>query len=187
MQAEGPVLESLTHRLSECPQDFLLPPRIGQAGTIHVVAIAHDQLRAMGIANPEPFRDIRDANLLTLIAITTWLLHDDWFLAQPGLGTNAQRLLTTALQPLAAVIQSKEFVTDPDRREELSRFCLSELGLRPLGESAAQAKDRLTALDSLERVRVMRDTQEAEARAQEVRRMMAKRAAEEAAAKETRE
>ena len=55
------------------------------------------------------------------------------------------------------------------------------------GESAAQAKDRLTALDSLERVKVLRDTLEAEARANEVRKMMAKRAAEEAAAKETRE
>ena len=39
----------------------------------------------------------------------------------------------------------------------------------------------------MERIKVLRDTQEAEARANEVRKMMAKRAAEEAAAKETRE
>jgi hypothetical protein len=39
----------------------------------------------------------------------------------------------------------------------------------------------------VERVRVLRDTQEAEARAQEVRKKMAQRAAEEAAAKATRE
>ena len=89
--------------------------------------------------------------------------------------------------PMGPFITPKEFVTDPDRREELARFCLAELGLRPQGESVAQAKDRLTSLDSLERVRVLRDTQAAEARAQEVRQMMARRAAEEAAAKETRE
>lgn len=192
METEGPILESLTHRLAECPEDFLLAPRMGAAGAeaagvISVTAIVHDHLRAMGVAIPEGLRDTRDAPFLSLIAIATWLLHDDWFLARPDLAPKMQRLLTVSLKPLSTVLPAKEFVTDPDRREELARFCLAELGLRPQGESIAQSKDRLTALDSLERVRVLRDTQEAEARAQEVRKMMARRAAEEAAAKATRE
>jgi len=187
MEAEGPILESLTHRLAECPEEFLLPPRIGNSGTISVAAIVHDHLRAMGGGALEPLRNTGEAALLSLVAVTTWLLHDDWFLNQPALAEKMQRLLGNALQPLSAIVQAKQFVTDPDRREELARFCLAELGLRPQGESAAQAKDRLTALDSLERVKVLRDTLEAEARAEEVRKMMAKRAAEEAAAKETRE
>ena len=95
--------------------------------------------------------------------------------------------MAEGLQSLAALVTPNEFVADPDRREELVRLCLAQLGLRPQGESPAQSKDRMTALDSVERVRVLRDTQEAEARAQEVRKMMAKRAAEEAAAKATRE
>jgi len=187
MEAEGPILESLTHRLAECPEEFLLPPRMGNSGAISVAAIVHDHLRAMGGGALEPLRNTGEAALLSLVAVTTWLLHDDWFLDQPALAEKMQRLLGNALQPLSAIVPAKQFVTDPDRREELARFCLAELGLRPQGESAAQAKDRLTALDSLERVKVLRDTLEAEARANEVRKMMAKRAAEEAAAKETRE
>ena len=187
MDAEGPILEALTHRLAECPEEFLLAPRMGDAGVISVIAITHDHLRAMGVATPDILRDTRDAAFLSLAAVATWLLHDDWFLGRPDLAPKMQRLLGAFLQPLSAVVPAKEFVTDPDRREELARFCLAQLGLRPQGESVAQAKDRLTALDSLERVQVLRDTQKAEARAQEVRKMMARRAAEEAAAKATRE
>jgi hypothetical protein len=187
METEGPILESLTHRLTECPEEFLLAPRMGNAGVISVEAIAHDLLRDMGVALPEPLPTKAKTAHLSLIAISCWLLHDDWFLARPDVAPKVQRLLSVSLDPLSAVVRATEFVTDPDRREELARFCLDQLGLRPHGESIPQAKDRLTALDSQERIKLLRDTQEAEARAQEVRRMMAKRAAEEAAAKETRE
>ncbi len=187
MEADGPILEALTHRLAECPEEFLLPPRVGNSGTISVSAIAHDHLRAMGIAAPGGIGATSDTACLTLVAITTWLLHAGWFLSRPELASKMQVLLSKSLRPLSEVVQPRMFVTDPDRREELARFCLSELGLRPRGETEAQAKDRLTAIDSLERVRVLRDTQEAEARAQEVRKQMARRAAEEAAAKATRE
>lgn len=182
MEAEGPVLESLTRRLEECPAEFLLPPAV-----ISVNAIVCDHLRAMGVGTPEGLRDTGHAAYLAVVAIACWLLHDDWFLGRPQLAPRMQQFLNDGLESLAGTVQPKEFVTDPDRREELVRVSLAHLGLRPQGESLAQAKDRMTALDSVERVRVLRDTQEAEARAQEVRKMMAKRAAEEAAAKATRE
>jgi hypothetical protein len=182
MDSEGPFLEALTRRLAECPAEFLLGPE-----AISVTAIAQDQLRAMGVALPDILMGNRDDSFLSLVAVACWMLHDEWFLARPELAAKMQRLLGAFLQPLSAVVPAMEFVNDPDRREELARFCLTQLGLRPQGESPAQARDRLTALDSMERVRVLRDTQAAEARAQEVRRMMAKRAAEEAAAKATRE
>ena len=34
MEREGPMLESLTHRLAETPVDFLAEPRIGRSGRI---------------------------------------------------------------------------------------------------------------------------------------------------------
>jgi hypothetical protein len=74
-------------------------------------------------------------------------------------------------------------INDPDRREELVRLCLKGLGLIPQGESAAQAADRLTTLDSVERDRVIRETRQAEARAREIREAMARKRAEEAAAR----
>ena len=187
MKTEGPILEALTHRLSECPEEFLFAPRIGATGVISVEAIVADHLRAMGEQSPEALPANQAAACLSLIAIVTWLVHDDWFLARPDLAPNMHKLYTTTLQPLSEVVKISDFVTDPDRREELARVCLAALGLRPQGESAAQSKDRMTALDSLERVRVLRDTLAAEKRAEEVRIQMAKRAAAEAAAKETRE
>ncbi len=178
------MLEALTRRLEECPAEFLLAPRVGDTGEISVSAIAADHLRAMGTSGIVEFHE---AAHLSLIAITCWVLHDDWFLSRPELAARMLVLLNNGLQTLAATVQAREFITDPDRREELVRWCLGQLGLRPQGESIAQAKDRMCALDSVERVRVLRDTRQAEARAQEVRRMMAKRTAEEAAAKATRE
>src|SRR5690349_10839392 len=108
MQTEGPILEALTHRLSECPEEFLLPPRIGDTGVITVAAIVHDHLRAMGLANPEGLRDTRDPACLSLIAVATWLLHDDWFLARPDLVPQMRRLLDTPLLPLSGVVPVKE-------------------------------------------------------------------------------
>ena len=114
-------------------------------------------------------------------------MNDEWFLARPALGQPIWELLSQGLNALAGAMQAELAVTDPDRREELVRHCLKQLNMRPQGESAAQASDRLTALDSVERAKVLRKIRTAEARANEVRTMMARRAAEEAAAKVSRE
>jgi hypothetical protein len=46
MKEEGPLLETLTRRLSECPADFLAEPRIGARGRVHVGAVISDLLTA---------------------------------------------------------------------------------------------------------------------------------------------
>ena len=51
------------------------------------------------------------------------------------------------------------------------------------GETPAQATDRLTMLDSAERLKVMRQTRDAEARARKIREQMAAEAARAAAAR----
>jgi hypothetical protein len=191
MIPEGPPLERLTRRLSDCPAEFLLPPRLGGSGTIDVPALVADLFRAMGAA-PVPLAAARpgapatEANRLSLIAVAVWLLHDEWFLARPA-PAQTGALLGGALDGMAAHVQAEKAVTDPDHREELARRCLAGLGLLPAGESVAQATDRLTTLDSVERDRVERATAAVEARAQAIRTMMAKRLAEEAAAKVSRE
>jgi hypothetical protein len=195
MEREAPLLESLTHRLSECPAEFLADPSAQGPGTIDVAAIVCDHFRAMGLppgdarrlALLQPATSAAMANRLRLVAVAIWLLHDDDLRTRPELGDVMWKLLTEDLNQLSSVVRAETIVSDPDRREELARFCLHQLGLRPRGESAAQAADRLTALDSVERDRVVRQMRESEARAREVRQMMARRAAEEAAAKVSRE
>jgi hypothetical protein len=83
----------------------------------------------------------------------------------------------------AALVNARQWVTDPDRREELARLCLNALGLRPAGESRAEARDRLNTVSSVERRRVLHATRAAELRAAEIREAMRKKAAEEAAAR----
>ena len=186
MRNEGPQLETLTHRLSECPDDFLLPPLGPKAGVIHVRALASDHFRALGVDPVEIDVSGSDRHQ-SLVALAVWLLHDDWFLKRPDLAPATLKLFIESLAKLSLVVTAEQCVRDPDRREEFSRHCLGQLNLRPLGETIEQALDRYNTLDSTERERVMRDMRATEARARQVRERMAKRAAEEAAAKTTRE
>jgi hypothetical protein len=157
------------------------------------MAIVCDHLRAMDLELPA--KEVHVAQdrsgfaiaRLRLMAVASWLLHDEWFVSRKHLARPMWTLLRDGLDDLAKVVSADDAVKDPDRREELVRLCLRELGLRPNGETIEQAADRLTTLDSAERVRVIRQTREAEARARKIREQMAKEAAQAAAARYTPE
>jgi hypothetical protein len=195
MNGEGPLLETLTRRLAECPADFLAEPRIGKSGAVHVDAVVSDLLRDLGGAELTAEQAVvfqsqdarKDRNRLSLVLIGCWLLHDEWFRKDKRFAAHAHALLSEGLTELAALVPAPQFASDADRREELVRWCLKQLGLRPAGESEAQAHDRLATLSTAERQRVIRAAREAEERARAIREAMAKKAAEEAADKWTRE
>ena len=195
METEGPQLERLTRRLAECPADFLAEPRIGASGRVQVAAVVADLVRDLGgplltRAQAEAFQPRRaeeNRNWLALVLIAAWLLHDPWFREQGRFGQQAADFLTAGAAQLAALAAAPLFVSDPDRREELARLALRDLGLRPAGESAAQAADRLATISSAERQRVVQAARQAEQRAEAVRAAMAKKAADEAAAQYSRE
>jgi hypothetical protein len=177
----------LLHRLADCPPDFLPGP-----SQINVVALACDHFRALGTAIPgaQERRSLAGlpSELKRLLPIVLWLLRDDWFLSRPQLAPATWNLLQSdSLAGLANLVSPESIVNDPDRREELVRLCLQGLGLTPDGESAAQAADRLTTLNSVERERVIRQTRKSEARAREIREAMARQRAEEAATRYSRE
>jgi hypothetical protein len=191
MNHEGPQIDALTHRLAECPPEFLETPRRDNAGTINVGAIVADHLRQMGdldvagIANSITRFPVKRQQLA---AIGAWLLNDPWFLDRPELAAAMRDVLTSdALAQLAETVRPEQTISDPDRREEFARICLRGLGLRPQGESMTEAADRLGTLDSVEREQVVRKTRAAEARARKIREEMASRAAQEAATRYSRE
>lgn len=192
---EGPVLEKLTRRLAETPPDFLSEPRIGRAGMVNVAAVVSDLVAALGgqplsAAAAQPFLGMdakKDRNGLALVLVACWLLYEDWFQQQVTFSAAAYDFLLNGLQPLAALVNAPEFVTDPDHREELARLALKALKLRPAGENDTQATDRLTTLDSVERQRVLSASREAEERTRAVLEAMAAKAAQDAAAKWSRE
>ena len=194
MERPGPQLEHLTHRLAETPPDFLDEPKIGNAGAVFVPALVNDLLYRLGGRAPaealEQFRG-RDAkadrNRLSLSMITVWLLADEWFASERFAQADVLRVLDEMAGELATATPARKFVEDPDRREELARVALSRLGLRPAGETVAQATDRLSALSGTERRRLLEASRAAEARARAIREALIKKQAEESADKWTRE
>ena len=194
MQREGPPLETLLRRLAETPEDFLAEPRIGTTGVIEVRAVVADLLR-LGGNQPDPDQlatfageEVRsDRNRLAAVLIATWLLADEWSLAAKFPAPELLCILQDDLRELAGLVAAQKFVTEAERREELSRLVLARLGARPAGETPTQAQDRLTTLSSLERARVLKVSQVAAKRAREIREALARKAAEESADKWTRE
>jgi len=129
-----------------------------------------------------------NANYRDLILIICYLLHDSWFLEKKNLApAMAVLLFDEKFKQLAGIVKARQFITDGERREELVRLVLSCLSLVPEGESEIKAKDRLTTLDSVERVRLIEKTRKAQERAKQLREEMARREAEEAASKMSRE
>jgi len=194
MNGYGPALETLARRLADTPPDFLDEPRIGNAGRMAVAAVVNDLLRLHGARAPlaalRPFEGANaraDRNRLALAAIVAWLLADEWFVAA-GL-QQAALLHTLADLPaqLAPSAPAHAFVGDDERREELLRTVLADLGYRPLGETPEQAADRLAAISALERRRLLEASRAAEARARAIREALAKKVADESADKWTRE
>jgi hypothetical protein len=188
-----PSLERLARRLAECPASFLAAPRLGAADGVHVDAVVHDVLAVLGGGPFDPGRlrpfappEARSARHLALVLIACWLLGDDWFRGSGVTAAAALRWLCD-LATLSEAVAPELFVRDPDRREELTRRCLAALGLRPAGETVEQSEDRLRTLDSLERLKLLRDTREQQERARKLREEMMKQAAIEAAAKASRE
>jgi len=184
----GPAIERLTRRLAETPGDFLESP-IPAAGkkTVNVAAVVSDLLVDLGgdaLDPPEAQKilGINQARQQTATLIACWLLHDEWFRDAQCFAESVRRLITgRELDPLARIVESRLFVTDPDRREELARTCLEHLGLRPEGESKTMARDRLTTLSTIERERVIRETKEAQERMKRIQEEMRRKKAQEAA------
>lgn len=194
MDQEGCELSHLMRRISETPPEFLDEPRLGKHGTVAVSAIVGDVCSWHGVDPGVAALDAfatgtpkSDRNRLRVSLLLSWVLADGWF---RSLDLRAAPLLPLLLQgahELSEHVAVEKLINDPERREELARFCLARLGFRPLGESRAQAEDRLTSLSAAERARVLRASREAENRARAVREALVRKAAEESADKYTRE
>jgi hypothetical protein len=197
---KGPPLARLVDRLTEIPGIFLAEPAGSGTSkgkqTVVVKAVVNDLVNDIDGGFPsqellDPFTakinpEIR--NWLGIVLILAHLLHDEFFIEQKGLGESVIAYLSSdKIRKLADLSDFREFVTDNDKREELTRLSLDALGFLPEGEAEKLAKDRLKTLDSVERKRILEKTRLAQERADEIRREMARREAEEAASKMSRE
>ena len=196
----GPDLFYLLQRLQSCPNEFLLSPILlsqpkNYKGEIQTASVVNDLLLDLGLSEDPKIifntlqlkHSAENANYLQLVLITSYLIGDSWFLQSKKFGLKAKELFLNKLKPLALLVEAKQFVLDSERREELVRFCLKELNLKPNGESEIHANDRLTTINSIERQKLIEESKAAQKRAQELREAIARQEAEEAASKWNRE
>jgi hypothetical protein len=185
-------IDALTRRLAECPEDFLAEPRLrGKERGVRVAAVVSDLLEDLG--SPERLSDAeaqlwesagpQERNLLRLTLVAAWLCGEARLREGGGRAPMLRRWLESGLRGMAEVVAAELFVTDPDRREELARSLCAALGCLPEGETAEQASDRLKALSSVERAKVIRETRAREERARRLREKMEAERAREAAAR----
>lgn len=179
----APAMVSLHRRLLAAPMPLLQAPPV-------ITALVHDLI--------QQFDNTFEASLLagfdalsrpqaSLAAALVWLLADPGF---SHLSLSAKDLA----QALRAIsdrddhkIDLPRMLADEDLREELIRLLLSALCLRPEGETAAQAEDRLLMVSAEERERVLAASRASEQRAAAIREALAAQRAREAADKYTRE
>lgn len=195
-----PPLAEFLRWLAEMPEGFRGEPFGLPKGRTRVRAVVHDLFEALtgegqdddflrNFAAVRPTQDERNRMRWVLAAChLLWhpaLRGHDCVRAPDG-STRMAKLLLQDLAMLASVADADRLFADEDRREELIRRALDCLGLRLPGESAAEHRDRLAQVDSVERKRLMAEIakrQEKLRREEELRR----KAAEEAASKAPRE
>lgn len=186
-----PELSEL-ERLLETSNASLMDP------SVQVRAIVNDALISLGMEAldlreskrlaPEKNADARDA----VVKLSCRLLLHPFFKAWAmECGPEGRESLLTAILSQAGERArergAEHYAADPDGREELSRVVLSGIGARPAGETQAQAENRLKAVDSIERKKVMERAKQAEKRSREIREALERKEAEEAASKMSRE
>lgn len=194
-----PALAELLRWLSEMPEAFRAAP-LGLGGELNVAAVVFDLFDTLFGNGPDEdllqaftasgrgqaARQAERNRLAWVLAACHLLWHPD-LRRQSLYERRVRALLLQDLATLATVASAERLVDDEQRREELIRRALRALDLRLPGESAAEADDRLAQVDSVERRRLLAAASERERRSREVRDMMARKAAEEAAAKVSRE
>ena len=183
------TLAELQRWLGEMPPIFARAPDSVSGGTVNVRAVLSDLFETLTGERVE----LRVGDAAGSPNEVQWALAACHLLWHPQLRTQRmaplllQRVFMQEIPQIAAVVPVAQLAQQSERGEELIRRTLHALGLRIAGESEAEAEDRLKQVDSVEHHRVIAEAVAREARARQVREQMATKAAEEAAAKVSRE
>lgn len=203
------TLEDLLGHLARTPDEFFDAPSIGGGEGLETATLVADLLVRLSGRRPpqqllQPFlpkyRQQSVVVRLQLIQVACHLLDHAVFHHAADAAAKALNFLGEGLDALAevqGVTSARHYVDTPDGREELVRFALRAFALLPDGETAVQFDDRLQAVSTVERARVLaaaraareraKTLQKQAERARAVREEMERKAAAAAAAKTSRE
>jgi hypothetical protein len=196
MSEELPPLAEWLRWLSEMPPALRGAPEGFPQGVVRTFAVVADLFETLFGSLPEraflAAFSVRDKSPIERNR-HAWVLaacHVLWHPCLRGRTVSrggVEKLLVQELAGLAGVIPADALDREEERREELVRRVVRAAGLALPGERGREGEDRLRQLDSIERRRVLVAAAEREQRARQVREAMARKAAEEAAAKVSRE
>jgi hypothetical protein len=191
-----PPLAELLRWMVEMPSAFRADPEGFGEGKVRVRAVVADLFETLFV-DPIPTAtlaafDAQDTgngekNRLRWILAAAHLLWHPSFRGHPPARASVEKLFVQDLATVASIVKVESLDQEEERREELIRRTLRALDLALPGETPNEANDRLKQVDSVERRRVLLAAADRERRSREVREAMAKKAAQEAAAKVSRE
>jgi hypothetical protein len=196
MQTPVPALAEFLRWMNETPVSFLEEPECFASGKIIVRAVIGDLFETyFGKSAKSDFLQTFEAsgdekkerNRLRWILMTSHLLWHPLLRERRMTESLFRKLLVQDLAALAAVVPFDNLMKEPERQEELVRRVLQSAELLLPGEHKADADDRLSQINSIERHRLVAEAAAKEKRAREVREEMLRKAAAEAAAKVSRE
>lgn len=184
---EGPAMETLQYRLQQAPSFFAEEkvPTFFYA-LIHDVVFACDTQFSERLLQPFS-RPSPQCRWYSTAALMAYFLGEECFAKLNLKALDLIRVLSTTAELLSQTGKNRRYLEDVDRREEFIRVVLQDLGLRPQGETEKQAEHRLQSVSSAERLRVIEAARAAEERARIIREELAKKRAQEAADKMSRE
>ena len=188
---EGPELIELLDRLMDCPKEFYSSDRSYRSET-EIMALYSDLYFFLTgkYPNENMLRMIpsdRDENLARCASMCIFILFHEWFRGKQETAELFALFLNSVLPAYSGAVNADEFAGNSERREELIRLLLYHLGYFPKGETEKYSLNRLAALDSVERDKVIKESREVMKKVQALREAMARKAAEEAASKMTGE
>ncbi len=181
---EKPTISQMIHHIKKCPSEFLRRPIQNKIGETHTAALVNDLLRSLSNQPTAVATFALDPQSHTLAELHLMQISC-WALSHPFFSRVDTRLiagfLKTGLKQVAGLVKTESWITDEERAEELARMIFSACNEIPAGESSSEAQDRLTSVDTVNRIKVIEKSRKAMERAKELRRKMAEEKAREAA------
>ncbi|WP_207534808.1 hypothetical protein [Desertivirga arenae] len=181
-------LYTLLSHLKGCPEVFLEQP-VENPVSINTHALVADCFRMVSgdflldnnaIPSTKELNDL-DGNIIPAIRIGCWLFSHSIFEGKPELLPAIRLFMFQKLPVLAPLVEKMQWLEDEDRTEEFVRLALRCCEILTDRETQIQAEDRLDALDTIKRQKVLKESSGAFERMMEIRRKMAEQKAREAA------
>jgi hypothetical protein len=186
---EQKELYVLLHHLKNCPADFLTFNHAAGSKPI-TEALVYDLFRTVSGDVTVSHKSLPDAGKLLWklgendhrsIHVGIWFFHQPLFTKDPSLAKGIRTFLFERLPELCQYVKCEEWLENEDRAEEFIREALRCCNIFIDGETAEEAQDRLDALSTIKRQKVLEETNGSLLRMKAIRQAMAEQKAREAA------